>query len=553
MKHWKVSESKEFDFHDSGQILVRLLEGRGITGEEKQEQFLQPRLSDLSDPLRIPDMEKAVIRVEEALRSGQRILIYSDYDVDGMTSGALMFRFLTQMGKHVKVFIPERISEGYGLSIAGLERAFTKGKPDLLLALDCGTTSREEVAYLKEKGVDVVIIDHHELPPELPDAYAIVNPQRGMHDHILATVGLVFKFCHAFLKLRNAPDLFDLKAHLDFVAMGTVADIVPLLEDNRILVYHGLKRLSNTTHIGIQELMQIAGVHYRPTPVTIGFALGPRLNASGRMAEAQLGWELLITQDRMRAATLARKLDLLNRRRQEEEQLALQEAEEMLDKNPKLSAKCVVVASKNWHQGIVGIVASRLQRTHYCPTIVISIDEQGRGKGSGRSIEGCSIMDGLRHCQSSLLGFGGHAMAAGLEIEMDKISVLRHDLQAWLSDTYPDSVYERQIHVDFELPGTALTKNLAEDMMKMEPFGRLNPEPVFAVREVSILSHPRVFGKNHVRFRATANHTTFDVVGFNVADTLLEYSRFDLAGNWSIDSFSQKPCFRIIDYHPNPS
>ena len=271
-----------------------------------------------------------------------------------------------------------------------------------------------------KKGVEVIIIDHHELPEALPEAYALVNPQKGAEDHILATVGLVFKFCHAFLKLRNDPDLFDLKGCLDLIAVGTVADIVPLLEDNRILVHHGLKRLAKTNHVGLQELMQAAGIRRRPTPVTVGFMIGPRLNASGRLAQAKFGWELLTTQDRRRAAKLAKQLNDWNRERQDLEQQAAYEAEAVITKKVGENPKIVVVASREWHQGVIGIVASRLQKMWYCPIIVISIDEEGKGKGSGRSIEGCSLMDGLRHCQDLMISFGGHAMAAGLEIQADK-------------------------------------------------------------------------------------------------------------------------------------
>lgn len=516
--------------------------------EEEHPSFLKPRLALLNDPCRIPDMEKAVRRVDQALLEGQSILIYSDYDVDGMTSSALMFLFLTRMGKEVQVFIPERLSEGYGLSQAGLDRAMEKGKPQLLIALDCGTTNVKEVAYLNEQGVDVIIIDHHELPEEQPEAFAFVNPQRSEHDKILATVGLVFKFCHAFLKLRGEPDLFDLKSCLDLVAVGTVADIVPLLEDNRILVHHGLKQLARTPHIGLQELMTAAGIKRRPTPITIGFMIGPRLNASGRLAEALYGWELLITQDRMRAAKLARQLDQLNRDRQQIEQQAVYEAESIISRKVGKKPKCVVVASRDWHQGVIGIVASRLQKIWYCPIVVISIDEEGKGKGSGRSIEGFSMMDGLRHCSEHLLGFGGHAMAAGLEIEAGKIDIFREDLENWMENHCAEDIFQETIHVEMELPASTLKYELAAGVSSMEPFGRMNRSPVFVVRGVSSVGDERVFGKGHLSYRAVSEGSEFDAVAFNLANDLIHKKCYDIAGHWEIDDFSSRPCFRIIDY-----
>ncbi|MEM9444052.1 MAG: single-stranded-DNA-specific exonuclease RecJ [Verrucomicrobiota bacterium] len=547
MKRWKISSANGVDPYESEQVVKYLLNARGISDRE-HESFLHPKLSNLNDPLRIPDMERAVVRVEEALRTGQRILIYSDYDVDGMTSSALMFRFLAQMGKQVDVFIPERLSEGYGLSISAIDRAIGEGKPDLLLALDCGTTSVAEVEYLNEKGIDVIIIDHHELAEKIPNALAFVNPQKGEHDHILATVGLVFKFCHAFLKMRDEPDLFDLKECLDLIAVGTVADIVPLKEDNRILVHHGLKRLAQTAHVGLQELMQAAGIRRRPTPVTIGFMIGPRLNASGRLAEAKSGWELLTTQSRRNAAILAQQLDRLNRDRQDLEQQATYEAEAIIGRKVGVNPKCVVVASREWHQGVIGIVASRLQKKWYCPIVVISIDEDGKGKGSGRSIDGCSLMDGLRHCQDLLLSFGGHAMAAGLEIEANQIDTFRERLEEWMQSNCSEEIYQEQLDIDMELPGEALNEELARSLGKLEPFGRFNEPPIFVIRDIQCEGSEKIFGKGHLRFSARVGSNWFDAVAFNMANELLGQKKFDVVGHWEIDDYSGKPCLRILDY-----
>lgn len=548
-KSWHVLTDHSADDPSANQIIRELLQQRGFGEEVEAEQFLNPRLKQLSDPFRIQDMDKAVERVEQALRGSERILIFSDYDVDGMSSGALMYRFLVDLGATVDVFIPERLSEGYGLSVEGLENAFGENPPSLVIALDCGTTSIEEIAWLKERGIDAVILDHHELADELPSAVAFVNPQRGETDHYLATVGIVFKFCHAFLKREGDPCLFDLRAHLDYVALGTVSDLVPLVEDNRILVHHGLRQMANTVHVGLQELMRIARVRRAPDPATIGFILGPRLNASGRLAAAHTGWQLLATRDPRQARQLARSLDQLNRDRQKIEQEAFeqarQEAETIMSNGEQ---HCLVVSGTGWHQGVVGIVASRLQREHYLPTVIITVDETGMGKGSARSIPGLSVMDGLRSCDDLLEAFGGHSMAAGLEIAPDKIDAFRGRLNEWFSGHAGDEHYQEKLVADMQLAAPSLTVALAEGLGKMQPFGQGNPAPLFVIEGVEFTSPPRVFASRHLKFNATCGGGTFNAVGFGLGQGPRPGGVFSVAGHWEMDDYTGDPVFRILDW-----
>jgi len=526
----------------------QILAKRGLVDPESQEEFLRPKLKHLCDPFRLPDMDKAVERVDRAVREGQQILIYSDYDVDGMSSSALFYRFLIQLGARVRVFIPERQGEGYGLSLKGLERALADRDTHLLVALDCGTTSHEQVAQLNQSGIDVVILDHHELTPNLPDAVAFVNPQRGENDQLLATVGLVFKFCHAFLKMRGTPDLFNLRAHMDFVALGTVADMVPLLDDNRILVRYGLEQMARTEHVGLRALMDVAGLRKDPTPGTIGFVLGPRLNASGRLSEAAVGWELLTTNDPGNARRIAMDLDQLNRERQRLEQEAHAEAEAMFARqDPGENSHCIVVASENWHQGVVGIVASRMQKAHFRPCVVISIGPGGHGKGSARSIEGCSMMDAFRAHASHLTAFGGHAMASGLEIEADQIAGFRKSLNQWFLSQAIGVSYQESLHIDLELSPASLTEPLAKSLGELEPFGQKNAAPLIVVRGVR-MERPKVFAERHLRFQALAGRTHFPVVAFGFARGAQPSGNFDLAGHWSMDDFSGRPLFQMVDW-----
>ncbi|MGF1678028.1 MAG: single-stranded-DNA-specific exonuclease RecJ [Candidatus Methylacidiphilales bacterium] len=548
MKDWNIRNGV-VDGITEEEVLHRLVAFRGYEEEAEIDDFLHPKLKNLQDPCRIPDLEKAVHRVDAALRAQEEILIFSDYDVDGMSSGALMFRFLIALGGRVRVLIPERFSEGYGLSIEALERAMERQIPGLVICLDCGTTSVDEVAWLKQRGIDVVIIDHHELPSVHPAADAFVNPQCGNFDHDLATVGLVFKFLHGFLKLTKQSDSFDLKAHLDLVALGTISDLVALRGDNRIFVHYGLQQLARTEHVGLRELMRVAGVKRRPVPSTVGFLLGPRLNASGRLTSAKEGWRLLTTRDEEQAKELAESLDALNRERQKVELEVFEEALKMTrEQEEAMTRGCVVVASSNWHQGVIGIVASRLQRIWNRPTVVVSLDENGNGKGSGRSIKGCSLMDALRDCQGLLRGFGGHAMAAGIEIDADRIGEFRTAMNDWFLKHAEGELVEESLDVEMELPGRLLNLKLAQEIGRMEPFGQMNPSPLFAVRGVKVTGRPRFFGKNHVRFRGHSEGAAFDAVAFGLCEGEMPARELDLAGHWEMDDFTGAPCFRVVDW-----
>ncbi|MDR1304943.1 MAG: single-stranded-DNA-specific exonuclease RecJ [Verrucomicrobiales bacterium] len=548
-KRWELTTEPPVDPDSPPDIIERLLLKRGFSDLTERERFLHPRLQDLADPLRLPDMAKAVQRVSRALQLREPILIYSDYDVDGMSSSALLYRFLVKLGATVSVFIPERLSDGYGLSVGGLQRALAAAPASLVIALDCGTTNAGEVRWLNERGIEVIIIDHHELHEALPAACAFVNPQRGAHDHILSTAGLVFKFCHAFLKMLQDPSLFNLREHLDFVALGTVADLVPLLEDNRILVRHGLTQLAGTPHIGLQALMEVARVRVEPTPATVGFVLGPRLNASGRLAEATAGWELLTTHDTARATDLARNLNVLNNERQRLELAAYQEALDLIEKqSPEDQAYCLVVAADNWHQGVVGIVASRLQRRFYKPAVVIALNESSGGRGSARCIEGCSIMDALRDNAGLLKAYGGHAMASGLEIAADRVAEFRLAMNQWFQRSVAAAVYQERIRIDLALPGRALTEALAREAMRLQPFGRKNEPPIFRVSQVQLAGQLRTFGQRHIKFNGVADGVRFSAVGFGLAENIPAAASLDLAGHWEMDDFTGRPVFRIIDW-----
>ncbi|MBV8275424.1 MAG: DHH family phosphoesterase, partial [Verrucomicrobia bacterium] len=378
--------------------MTRLLERRGFKDAAAIRSFLWPRLRELSDPFLLPGMRPAVERIFQAVDRQERIVLYGDYDVDGITSLTLLARVLRAYGAAPALFLPMRVEEGYGLTADGVARCLQTHQPQLLIALDCGTSSADRIAEIEAAGVDVLVIDHHEVQHSLPRCRAFVNPKTGADHRYFCTVGLVFKLSHALLKERRLPDL-DLKQYLDLVAIGTIADLVPLVAENRILVYHGLKQLETTQWIGVKALMRVAGTNFPVRPDDVGFRLGPRLNAAGRLGLAEAALNLLMTSDDAIATTLSAELDQQNRARQQLEQQTFEAACQLLEQDPDFSShSAIVVGETGWHPGVVGIVAARLVRQYYRPALVIGFDEDGIGKGSGRSIPGFSLVQALGGC-----------------------------------------------------------------------------------------------------------------------------------------------------------
>ena len=404
--------------------IAALLQRKGFMCADDVQAFLQPRLRSLADPFLLPGLSVAVERILKAIDQRERIVLFGDYDVDGVTSLALLADVLRAYGATPELFLPLRMEEGYGLSRESLERCWEEHHPQLLIAVDCGTSSVLEIAELQRRGTDVIVLDHHEPKSALPDCVAVVNPKIASDCafRYLCSVGVVFKLCHALLKVRPLEG-FDLKARLDLVALGTVADIVPLHGENRILVYHGMRQLGLSQRIGIRKLMEVARVRAPICAEDIGFRLGPRLNAAGRLATAEKALRLLLTTDEAEAAELAALLDVQNRERQAVEKEIFAAADEQVSRSFDPTRDAAIVAgARDWHPGVLGIVASRLVRKYHRPAIVIGFDSSGLGKGSGRSIDGLSLVAALTCCDQWLEKYGGHEMAAGLTIREENLS-----------------------------------------------------------------------------------------------------------------------------------
>jgi single-stranded-DNA-specific exonuclease len=509
--------------------LAFILAKMGLVEEPRVRQFLFPRLRDLRDPLEIGGMQKAVDRIFQAIDRRESVVLYGDYDVDGVTSVALLDRVLKAFGADVRSFLPRRLEEGYGLSEDGVQRCLALHSPQLLIALDCGTSAADRISEIEAGGVDMVVLDHHESKGRLPVCRAFVNPKTGSSYHYLCTAGLVFKLCHALLRARRLPGL-DLKKYLDLVALATVADLVPLVDENRTFVHHGLRQLEQTEWLGLRALMQVAGVTPPIRPAHIGFRIGPRLNAAGRVGMAQDALELLLADDAEKAFVLARSLDWQNRDRQSVEQKTLDQVLQQLARTfvPDRDA-AIVVGSRGWHPGVVGIVASRLTKQFHRPSVVIGFDDMGEGKGSGRSVPGLSMVKALEECAEYLLQFGGHEMAAGVRIGFDQLESFSAAFRAAARRVLTPDLLQPRLELDAELTGQDINLKFLTCHDMLQPFGIGNPQPLFFIRSVAPAGEPKLLKEKHRLFTLRHGSCRLSAIHFNGARFPLPKPPWDIA------------------------
>ena len=515
-------------------LVRRLLCQRGISGREQAQRFLKPRLAELGDPFALREMDAAVERIFRAADNGEHVCIYGDYDVDGVSSVTLLHAILRAYGIQTGYFIPVRTKEGYGLSREGIAHAMAKCgcKPELLIAVDCGTSSVAEVEYLQQQGIDVIVLDHHEASPHgRPPAVAVVNAKLEEDSPLtyLCSAGVVFKLAHALLKRRRLAN-FDLKDYLDVVAIATVADIVPLVAENRLLTRHGLRVMGQGGNLGLQALNRVTGLNRPPSASHVSFRIGPRLNAAGRMDSPLDALELLMATDEGRAMELATRLDTLNRARQQEEEKIRNDALNMIAAGRMAEgSRVIVLGSREWHPGVVGIVASLLMRRFHKPAFVISLDENGLGKGSGRSIPGISLVQALHYCADTIVSGGGHEMAAGLVVREEQIDAFRAKFNEFVEHTATDEQMRPVLHVDAEVDFRELTLGLLDSYELLEPFGNSNPQPVFMTRNVMPCQPPRRLAGNHLRLCLRQGLCEHYAMFFNGGAEVLPEPPWDIA------------------------
>jgi single-stranded-DNA-specific exonuclease len=541
-RHWRLNEADPAIVDrlakEAGMppILARIMAGRGTHAPALAAAFLQPGLGDLADPFLLAGLASAVVRLLQARAAGELVCIYGDYDVDGITAVALLQTFFKAVGMAACFHIPLRLDEGYGLSKDGIDAAARQGAR-VIVTVDCGITALAEAAYCRELGIDLIITDHHTPGDTLPDACAVINPhQPGCASPFkqLAGVGVAFKLLVGLrARLREAGAFAaggepNLREYLDLVALGTVADLVPLTGENRVLVAHGLRELSAGRRVGIRALKQVAGVADPVTCGAVGFRLAPRLNAAGRLDDAALGVELLLCGDPGRAAELAGMLDAGNRERQELEQAILRDALAMVEGDPAMAGRTsIVLASPDWHPGVIGIVASRLVDRFHRPTILIALQD-GTGKGSGRSIPAFHLHDALKGCAEHLEKFGGHRQAAGLAVAESTLAAFVTRFDEVAAGLLEPADLTPVLTLDGELQPGEITAELAGQLTQLAPFGMGNPEPVLLVRGMSVAGVRELNG-GHLRLTVSRDGCSFTAIGFSLAGRVAPGERLDLA------------------------
>jgi len=528
-----------------GSITSRILAGRGVVTVEDGRQFLAPALSAMIDPFLLKGMPAAVERVLRAQKNGETVCIYGDYDVDGITGTALLVSFLRQVGAVCNYFIPNRFDDGYGLNEEALQRIIDTGAT-LIISVDCGITAIKEAEFCRLAGVDLIILDHHAPKENIPNATAVVNPLQPGCSYpfkMLAGVGVAFNLLVALRSRMRQERLFgageepDLRDWLDLVALGTIADVVPLVGQNRMYAYFGLQRLENSRRHGITALKKVAGIKDRVNCGQVGFRLAPRLNAAGRMESAVPGVDLLLNSSAEECAVTADELDAANAERQAVERGILEQAIAMVDGGGNYPAcRSIVLASRDWHQGVIGIVASRLVERYHRPTILIAIDEEGNAKGSGRSIPGFHLLEALNASSGHLDRFGGHRYAAGVGLKAGSIDSFAVAFEVVAGKILEGSELVPILDVDVDVNPREVDLALVKELQRMEPFGAGNPEPTLMIRSVTVVER-RIVGDGHLKLRISADGYLFNAIAFRQAefptDGLLDIAFFPECNIWN--------------------
>jgi len=571
MRHtWQIANPNEEQVKAIGQelnlsdLLSRCLVNRGILSPQNAEEFLFPKLSNLSPPELIPNLTKAVDRLFEARSQKQKVVIFGDYDVDGITSTAILLDCMQALNWNVCAYLPNRVDEGYGLTSDGVDNCIERHSPNLLLAADCGSTSAEVIAKLQSQGIDVIVLDHHQISDPPPEPIALVNPQLNTNGsnafHELCTAGLAFKLAHGLIKQGRtngepAFEAYDIRVLLDLVALGTIADMVPLTGENRILAVKGLKQLNRTERIGLGALISKSNINGAIGSFEVGFQLGPRINAAGRLGNAITSLNLLTSSDQKSASELAARLDQHNRERQKIEKEATQQVRERLSSHFDHTTDYAIIESDpDWNIGVVGIVASRIQKEYYRPTFILGGSPEGM-RGSGRSIKGFDLAAALCQCSDIIHRHGGHAMAAGVSLDHDKINVFRKRLNEIARDEIKKTQLIPSLRLDGELPLSKLSLNTVTALESLQPVGQGVPAVQLVVNNLEMNAPIKWMGaeKQHAKINVTDGESIVEIVSWNALGNSMPKGKFNLAVQPSINVWRGRKSvqLKMLDWQPS--
>lgn len=553
-KKWEINkpdEEKVKEIENKYQInslLAKILVNRGITTEKDIKQFLNPTRNDFYDPYLMPDMEKAVKRILKALDRKEKVLIYGDYDVDGITSVTVLKSFLKDRGLEVDEYIPNRLDEGYGLNKPAVEK-IAKDQYTLMITVDCGISAIEEVKYANNLGLEVIITDHHEPGEKLPEAVAVVDAKRRDNEYPfrnLAGVGVVFKLIQAISKKLELEEKEYLK-YLDIVCIGTISDIVPLVDENRVIVKLGLMLVEQTRNVGLKTILQASG-YQKVDSTTISFGIAPRINACGRMGHQEEALKLFLSTDKDEVNKLAEKLNDYNKQRQEKEKQIFLEALDKIKKEEISKDSIMVIDGENWHHGVIGIVASKITEMYFKPSILLCF-EGNEGKGSGRSIPGFDLHEALSRCEENLEKFGGHSMAIGLGVRREQLEELRKKLDVIAKEKQIDKIVPI-LRIDSQVELKDINMQIVESLKQLEPFGEENKVPLFVFKNLKIDSIRALSEGKHIKLGLREdNKNLINAMGFNLGELTNEYrigDKVDIVGSLEINKFNGEENIQIL-------
>ena len=545
-KKWQIFEPDKNKIEEIkskykvNQLLATILANRNILKEEDIRLFLNPTRNDFYNPFLITDMDIAVNRIIKAIENKENITIYGDYDVDGITSITVLKSFLNDIGVETNTYIPNRLIEGYGLNKEAIDKISKKGC-NLMITVDCGISAIEEIEYANSQGIETIITDHHEAGNEIPKAIAVIDNKRKDSKYPfreLAGVGVVFKLIQAIgitLKLKEESYL----KYLDIVCIGTISDIVPLVDENRVIAKLGLLLVAQTKNIGLRSIINSSGYN-KIDSNTISFGVAPRINACGRMGKAEEALELFLSKDKNEVNELTNKLNEHNRKRQETEKTIFENAVEKIKEEHLDENKAIIVGGENWHHGVIGIVSSKITEMYFKPSILFSFEEDGIGKGSGRSIPGFDLHEALMKCSDTIEKFGGHSMAVGITVKKDNLEKFKKEFEQIATQSKIDEIIPI-INIDAKVDLSDIDKEMVESLKQLEPFGEANKMPVFAFKNLKIDSIRALSEGKHLKLTLKDNNYIINAIGFNIGYLANEYrigDKIDVAGVLEINTFN---------------